>query len=285
MKNFILKILGFIINSTAPVFPSWNREFSFKLLCRVKRVGITEKGEAFFKKSIKHNFEINNQNVVLHKWGTGKKRLFFVHGWMSNSQRWQPYIDQLDLTEYTAYALDAQGHGLSDGNALNFEIYRKAIAASEKHIGHIHTMVCHSLGSMVTAYAFLVNTNLNVSSYVIMGAPSGMDAIFTYFKVMLGLSTKSIQNLLIKVNEVLKLPADRVTMAQFFKLIDKPILVIHETQDKVTPILPIQEGVKQNPDIKTFYTEGLGHNLESDIVVNAVLERIKLINKEPQETY
>ena len=55
MKNFILKILGFIINRTAPVFPSWNREFSFKLLCRVKRVGITEKGEAFFKKSIKHN--------------------------------------------------------------------------------------------------------------------------------------------------------------------------------------------------------------------------------------
>lgn len=50
MKNFILKILGFIINSTAPVFPSWNREFSFKLLCRVKRVGITEKGEAFLKK-------------------------------------------------------------------------------------------------------------------------------------------------------------------------------------------------------------------------------------------
>ena len=281
-KKLLFKTLGTFINVTAPIFPKWNREYSFKLLCKVNRVGISEGGKHFFAKGKNTFFEIENQKVALHKWGTGPKKLFFVHGWMSNSQRWQPYIDGLDLEKYTAYALDAQGHGLSDGKSLNVEVYRQAIEKSLEIIGNVDVLVGHSLGSMVTGYAYLVNPNMNVKRYVIMGSPAGMDAIFTYFKAMLNLSEKAIENLLIKVNSVLQIPASDLTMHNFFSKIDKPTLVIHEKTDLVTPFKPIENGVSQNPDLDTFYTEGLGHNLEDNSVVNRVLDYITTPTKQPQ---
>ena len=273
-KKTILKTLGAFINITAPLFPKWNREYSFKLLCKVNRVGISEKGKAFFERGTQHFFTIEDEKVALHKWGTGSKTLFFVHGWMSNSQRWQPYVDSLDLSQYTAYALDAQGHGMSNGTSLNIEIYRKAVAKSLKFIGPIDTVVGHSLGSLVIGYTYLVNPNLNVNRYVIMGSPAGMHAIFEYFKVMLNLNSKAIDNLLIKVNEVLKISVDSISMHQFFAKIDKPTLVVHEKTDMVTPFEPILNGVKQNKDLSTYYTEGFGHNLEDHAVVDRVIDYI-----------
>jgi len=50
-----------------------------------------------------------------------------------------------------------------------------------------------------------------------MGVLSGVDAILIYFKDMLSLSQKAIKNLRIKIDNVLHLPFDEVTLQQFFK--------------------------------------------------------------------
>ena len=281
-KKFIYKSTGKFINATAAIFPKWNRECSFKLLCKVNRVGITDKGKKFFARGKTTFFKIENQKVALHKWGTGSKNVLFIHGWMSNAQRWQPYVEGLDLTEYTAYALDAQGHGLSEGKSLNVEAYRQAVEKAIRIIGNVETITAHSLGSMVTAYLYLVHPTSNVQRFIIMGAPAGMDAIFNYFKVMLGLSERAIDNLLIKANTILKIPAKQVSVIDFFKKVNHPTLVIHEKTDVVTPFGPIENGVKQNSNIQTYFTEGLGHNLESDNVVKYVLDYIDTPIKQPQ---
>jgi len=275
MKKIIIKLIGGFINTTAVLFPKWNGDYSFNLLCKVKRVGVSEKGKAFFAKGETTFLELDSYSVALHKWGNGEKKLLFLHGWLSNSQRWFQYVAQLDPSEYTVYALDAPGHGMAKGKYLNLEIYRNAYVKSVKHIGEVDTLVCHSLGSLVGSYGYLVDGTIPIKKYVIMGSPSGMDAIFVYFKNMLGLSKKAIINLENKINKVLQLPHQEVSLAHFFKKVKQPVLVVHDTTDKIAPIAPIKKASEENKAIETLFVTGQDHDLKGKEIIAKVIQFIK----------
>ena len=275
MKKLITRSIGSFINLTAVLFPKWNANFSFNLLCKVKRVGISDKGRTFFEQGTTTFLDINGHSAVLHQWGSGSKKLYFMHGWLSNSQRWRTFLEPLDLSEYTVYALDAPGHGMAKGKHLNVEIYRQAFMKSLEITGTINFLVCHSLGSLVAAYAYLYQPKTVVKNYVIMGSPSGMDAIFVYFKHLLGLSKRSMSNLEGKINEVIRLPHAEISMAHFFRSVKVPVLVIHDQKDRITPFRPIQLATEAKKHVTTYFTEGNDHNLKTSDVIEKVAQFIK----------
>jgi len=275
MKKLVVKMVGGFINVTAVLFPKWNGQYSFNLLCKVKRVGISEKGRQFLDEGKTTFLDIDGHSAALHQWGNGEKKVLLLHGWLSNSQRWNPYVSQLDLNEYQVFALDAPGHGMAKGNHMNVEIYRNALEQSIQKIGPIDTLVCHSLGSLVGGYAYLHNREIPVKRFVIMASPSGMDAIFVYFRTTLGLTTKAIANLELKINSVLKLPHETISLAHFFQKVDQPVLVVHEVLDRITPFEPIRIASEKRKEITTFFTEGQDHNLKGEETVNRVIEFIK----------
>lgn len=275
MKKIVIRILGGFINTTAVLFPKWNAEYTFRLLCKVKRAPISEKGKQFLDAGTPSFFKIDDHSAVLHQWGTGSKKVLFLHGWMSNSQRWGPYADRLDLNEHTVYALDAPGHGMADGNYLNVEVYRRALVHVIQKIGLVDTLVCHSLGSLVGSYAYLYNRNLPVQKFVIMGSPSGMDAIFTYFEDLVGLSKKALMNLEAKIDSVLQLPHGEVELRHFFRKVHQPVLVVHEVTDRITPIEPIKRASEEKIEITTFFTRGQDHNLKGSETIEKVIQFIK----------
>ena len=205
MKNLVFKSIGYFINLASVLFPKWSSNYAFNLLCKVKRVGISKKGQDFFDSGTTTQLTAKGNSVVLHTWGTGDKDIIFLHGWMSNAQRWLPYAKKLDHSQFTIHALDLPGHGMATGNSLNLEMCRDALSQTLERVGKVDTVVCHSLGSLVAAYTYLHNPSISVEKFVIMGSPSGMDAIFTYFESMLGLSRKAVRNLGKKINSILVL--------------------------------------------------------------------------------
>lgn len=275
MKNTITKLIGLFINVTAGLFPKWSAEVSFTLFCKVKPVGFSEKGRRFLARATTTFLEVEGHSAVLHRWGKGPKTVLFLHGWMSHSQRWQPYIDRLDLNEYSVYALDAPGHGMAKGNHLTIENYRKAMLLAIEKVGTVDTLISHSLGGLVVAYSYLIDQKISINSYVIMGAPSGMDAIFQYFQDLLGLSAKAMTNLKEKANAVLKIPHQEISMSNFFKKVDAPMLVVHDKTDTVTPFKPIQLALQQNSEIKSFFTFGLKHDLKNEEIYAKVVTFIE----------
>ena len=108
-----------------------------------------------------------------------------------------------------------------------------------------------------------------------MASPSGMDAIFVYFKTTLGLSTKAITNLELKINSVLKLPHETISLAHFFQKVDQPVLVVHEVLDRITPFEPIRVASEKRKEITTFFTQGQDHNLKGEETVHRVIQFIK----------
>jgi len=274
MKELLTKGVGLFINITACLFPKWSTDYSFDLLCKVKRVGISEKGQAFFDKAESISLENGNHNTVLHRWGTGDKNILFLHGWMSNSQRWLPYVERLDLNEYTVYALDAPGHGMSKGTRLNLEIFRQGIEKAIVKIGQVDTLVSHSFGGLATCYAYLENTEIPVEKFVIMGAPSGMDAIFVYFKEILSLKNTALSNLSKKIDTILKVPAKEISMRQFFEKAKQPLLIVHEISDRITPFEPIRKATDINKNIETFFTKNQDHNLKGEATIVRIVQFI-----------
>lgn len=275
MKNIITKSLGIFLNITSVLFPKWSTEFSFKLFCKVSAVGFSEKGKQFLGKANTTFFEVDGHSAVVHRWGNGPKKVLFLHGWMSHSQRWKPYVDRLDLNKYSVYAIDAPGHGMAAGNHLNLEIYRKAIVHVLKEAGSIDTLISHSLGGLVAAYSYLCDKKLPIKRFVIMGAPAGIEPVFSYFQNLLGLSSKVMYHLEQKANSILKIPYEQISMKNFFSTIESPVLVIHEKTDIVTPFKPIEKVLQQNKTIETFYTEGLQHDLKSEEVYAKVTAYIE----------
>ena len=271
MKQFITKSIGFFLNLTALVSPVWGANFAFNLLCKVRRAGISEKGRAFLKKAIQHTLVLEQASAVLHKWGSGSKKILFLHGWESNSQRWLPYYTMFDKQKYTIYALDAPGHGMSKGDKLNVEVFRQAIEAALNHIGPVEAIIGHSLSTTAIGYCYKINPAIDVKKFVLMGSASGMDAVFSYFKELLGLSKRSITNLSQKVNTILKLPHQEVNLSSFLEKVTQPTLVIHDKKDAVTPYAAIEKILKSQPKINTYITSGLKHDLKSEEVYSAVI--------------
>lgn len=257
------------------VMPKRTREQAFSLMCRVKKVPISEEGKIFFDQGRTDYINVDGKQTAIHRWGSGPKKLLFLHGWMSHSQRWRTYVNSLDLSQYTCYAIDAPGHGSSEGTMLNLEIYRQALAQTLDRIEKVDVLVAHSLGNLVTAYQYLYQPDDRVGAYVIMGSPSGMDAIFQYFKDTLGLSRPMLRNLAVKIREVLKINPEHVAMKRFFEQNQSPKLVIHERTDPITPYGPISYAVSQVGGLKLMTTEGLDHTLKSPEVQQEVINFIK----------
>ena len=270
MKQVITKSIGLFLNAAAIIAPIWGARFAFNLLCKVRRAGISEKGKAFFEKAIQHTLLLEKNSAVLHKWGSGPKNILFLHGWESNSQRWLPYYNLLEKEKYTIYALDAPGHGMSKGDKLNLEVFRQAIEASLEHIGPIDTVIGHSLSNTAMGYCYGIRPDVDINKFIVMGAASGMDAVFTYFKEILGLSNRSVANLSKKVNTIFKTPHQEVKLMSFFKKVTQPVLVIHDKNDPVTPFEPIEKALKKHPKINSYITNGLKHDLKAEEVYTKV---------------
>ncbi|HAH33417.1 MAG TPA: hypothetical protein DCL52_01365 [Flavobacteriaceae bacterium] len=271
MKQLITKSIGFFLNAAAVIAPGWAANFAFNLLCKVRRAGISEKGKAFFEKATQHTLLLEKNTAVLHKWGSGPKNILFLHGWESNSQRWLPYYNMLEKEKYTIYALDAPGHGMSGGDKLNVEVFRQAIEAALARIGPIDTLIGHSLSNTAVGYCYIMNPNVDVKKFIVMGAASGMDAVFTYFKEILGLSIRSVANLSKKVNTIFKIPHQEVKLMSFLDKVTQPVLVIHDKNDAVTPFKPIENVLKKHPKINTYITCGLKHDLKAEEVYAKVI--------------
>ena len=275
MNNFILRSFGVFVNFTAIVLPKWNYNNSFKILSKVKRAGISIDGDKFLSKAVQTPFEVDGQSSVLYKWGNGSINLLFLHGWMSNSQRWLPYYEKLDLDKYTMYALDAPGHGKSTTNYLDLEMFRSSIEKAGSIIGDIDTVVCHSFSNTALTYTFLKEPDFKINKVVVMGAHSGMDAIFDYFREVLGLSERAIKILENKVNIILKVPHLQIRIKNLLNNTDHPLFVIHDLDDKITPFDPVEKAMKANPSIEKMITTGLKHDLKSEEVYNRVIQFIE----------
>lgn len=270
MKKLIPKFVGLYLNLLTVVAPRIAGRKGFYFFCTPFGAKIKDHQLSFLNTSERITYSFENKSIQVYKWGQGKKVLLFLHGWQSHSFRWKNYIKGLDQQEYTIYALDAPAHGQSQGKYLNAVIYSRLVEKFIAEVGHIHTLISHSLGSMTTIYTLYRIPSLPVERVIITGMPAEVKNFVTYYKQVLGLWTRTTEAISKAFVSETGHPPEYFSMTRLVTNLSTPCLIIHDRDDPDAPYHDVVAVHQQWKNAQLITTENLGHNLRSPEVVKMV---------------
>jgi pimeloyl-ACP methyl ester carboxylesterase len=270
MKTVITKVLGFYLNTLAFIAPQKAGKQGFLLFCRPFRAAITQKQREFFNTAERSGLVHDDTRIEVYRWGRGEKKILFLHGWQSHSYRWKQYIEDLSHDEYTVYAFDAPGHGLSGGNFLSVPVYSDLIQNFLLQLGHVEAIVGHSLGGFSLLHTLHTYPLLQVSRVVLMAPPGEANDFFTFYQNTLGLSNRTMKLIYDYFKHAYNVSPDYFSATAFAEAINIPTLIIHDRHDAEAPHHYAEAIAKVSKRVRLYSTEGLGHNLRSMDVVKLV---------------
>ncbi len=274
MKKIIEKSIGFYFNSLAIINPSLAAKKGYHLFCNPMSKPLKPHQTRFLEDAKDLVLEYEQTKIQTYKWGNGSKKVLLIHGWASHSYRWKATIEYLIENDCTVYAFDAPAHGLSSGKILHLIIYSKIIDLFIQQNKDIEHIIGHSVGGFATVYWLFLHPENSIKKVVVMGAPGEAEDFFNFYKETLGLTDRTLK---IIINEFMKLlgHAPRYfSSAAFAKQVQTKGLIIHDKGDKDTSY---ENSVKlhQNwADSKLIITQGLGHSLKSDILLEDIVNFI-----------
>ncbi len=264
------KAAGLYLNTISWISPKKGGEIGFKLFCRPIRPTMRKHHKEFLNSAEKSDFIYNGQKVQVYTWGTGPLKILFLHGWQSHSFRWKKYIENLPGDLVTIYALDAPGHGLSEGNYLNVPYYAELIQQFVIQYGNFDTIIAHSLGGMALLYALSHYDNLPAKKVVVMAVPGKAIDFIDYYHQALTLNQRTISIMNKHFEYRIGKPVVYFETENFVKHITIPGLIIHDTEDKDAPVAYAYKFHEYWENAELYITEGLGHNLKSKQVVEKI---------------
>lgn len=274
-KKIIIKALGYYVNLLALIAPEKAGNHAFNIFCYPIKKPLKPHQKEFLDSAEKFSFHHQNIYIQGYRWGNGPKKILFLHGWQSHSFRWKKYIQALSPEEYSIYAIDAPGHGLSKGRAFTLPLYSEVIRQVISSLGTIHAIVSHSIGSFSVLHTLHHAPSLPVKKLLIMGAPGEVGDFLHFFSTLLHLSERAARHTKAHFEKVIGKPVSYFSAVDFASTLQIPGLIIHDKKDAEAPYAYAVSINKAWKGSKLLTTEGIGHNLKSAEVVSAVTDFIK----------
>lgn len=274
MKPLIVRMLGMYLNTLAFVAPQLAGKKGFLLFCRPFRQPITKKQKQFFNTADKFYLSHEDQLVQCYKWGSGAKKVLFLHGWQSHTYRWKLYIESFPKEQYTIYSIDAPGHGLSSGNFLSVPLYSSVVERFIKENGPFHTVVGHSVGGFTLLYTLYRLPLLEINKIVLLAPPGEADDFISVFKKTLKISDRTLQLVINHFVSQYDVGPDFFSTMRFAPNLNVRGLIIHDEDDNEAPYqysIPLHKTWDKS---RLITTKGFGHNLRSITVVKDVMDFI-----------
>ena len=272
MKELIMKLYGLYLNLLAIVAPRLAGKKGFMLFCRPFRSSITPKQHEFFNSAEKFSREWDGHTIQGFRWGNGPRTVLFLHGWQSHTYRWKAYIESLPRDEYTVYAFDAPGHGLSSGSFLSVPLYSSVIRSFIHEIGEVHAVAAHSLGGFSLLYTCYANPSLPVGRIILMSTPGEATEFTAAFRNALKLSERTLGLVVDYFTEKYKVAPVYFSALRFVAGINTKGLIIHDEDDLEAPYAYAQSLHGTWRTSRMITTRGSGHNLKSPHVVKHVVD-------------
>jgi pimeloyl-ACP methyl ester carboxylesterase len=272
MKQLLAKLIGLYINLLVYFSPRKAGELGFSLFCTPQGIPLKDHQRKFLDSSEKSSFLCDGLRIQVYRWGSGKKRILFLHGWQSHTFRWKNYIESLSKEEFTIYAFDAPGHGNSGGKYLNLPIYSQALETFLNLVGPVDSIVGHSLGSFTALYTFHRLESAPAQELILTATPGEVSEFLQFYRDFLGLSHRTE----IAIRNTFKRFIDNFpeyfSASRFAAKVNVKGLIIHDIGDFETPILHAHAVHRAWKQSALITTSGLGHNLRSATVVKHVVE-------------
>lgn len=189
----------------------------------------------------------------------GERRILLVHGWDASSGDFSSLIPRLQRAGWGGLAYDAPAHGRSDGSATDF----LDLGAAFRHIlldhGPFDAVLAHSFGAAVALYGVSQDQHASPNRLVLGGAPTSLDQIFQIYADRLNLNSSVRRALNERIANRLGQPAAAFSMAEAIRHIGARVLLVHDREDPLLPLVSAAELQEAAPRARLVETRGLGH--------------------------
>lgn len=195
--------------------------------------------------------------LVAWRWGEGP-RVLLVHGFEGGRQQFSALVAALTASGFQAIALDMPAHGDSTGRETNVAEFATATATAIRALGPLHAIVAHSMGA-ATAYAAIAAEG-GVGRLVAFAAPSGFRRVLKGYARGFGLSRRGAAAFIASVEARVGRPADDFELRNVARDLALPVLLIHDSNDPVVPVVESARAARLLPQATLRVTRELGHN-------------------------
>ena len=224
------------------------------------------------------SFEIFSREKKIAAWIIGRgPSILFVHGWNGRGVQFQSFFQATPDAGFSVLHFDAPAHGLSEGEMTNYMEITESIEQIFKHdLGrNIVGVVAHSLGTSAVIN-HMSRHQSKIPLVLISAAIELMELLFKNFKLH-GVPRETYLKLMDEVEEEFKIPLETQNPSDLVGGIISDVLIIHDVDDRITPVGPSRKVHEQLKNVDLYETQGLGHSLllKDQVVVNKSLNYLK----------
>lgn len=269
-KKMAIGVVGAYLNSLAHISPLRAGKLAIKLFASPQKGRLTPEDSIYLTTAKAHVDKYDDVAIQTYTWQGGDKTVLLVHGWESNSARWQWLIDYLKAENFTIVALDAPAHGASGSPYFSAALYAKMIQKVVERV-QPNAVIGHSVGGFSVAYSVYQMTDTPIEKMILVAAPSNLRQIFDKYFDVLKLNKKVRANYYIEFERYFGKSVDEVTIEHFVSRIETEGLLIYDKHDDIVAVQDATKIKTQWNNAEMMITEGLGHSLQHKEVYEAII--------------
>ena len=214
---------------------------------------------------------------TIFRWEHPGPPVVLLHGWGSHAARFADFVAPLHAAGFSAIGIDAPAHGTSPGRFSDLPRFRDSLAEVLRAHEPIYAVIGHSLGGGAVLTVLAETADHHPKKICLFGVPSDMDYILGSFAMMLGLQAPAQSNLRARFRKSFGRPATAVSAAAAAPSVRIPVLVVHDEEDNVAPIVQGAALAQSIPGAILWRTRGFGHSgaLRDPATIQRVIEFLK----------
>ena len=272
ISNLLKKSVGLYINFLSYVKPEKATTLAYKFFSEPRDGRLLQSELPDVLKDAETEVITHNDALFqVYTWKGNDTKVLLVHGWESNTSRWEQLMPYLKKSGSTIIAIDAPGHGLSSGKEFTIPRYAEFIDVVVKKLKP-HYLIGHSLGGATALYYQSHYSNDSIRKMVLLGAPSDLTVIVTNYMAMLGLNNK-VYSLLDKYFLTnFRIKTKEFSGSLFASKLKIKGIIAHDRNDVVVSFKEAQKIAAGWPAAEFIVTEGLGHSMHDDKLYSRIAD-------------
>ncbi len=190
------------------------------------------------------------------RWGSGPA-VYLLHGWGGRAGSLVHFVEPLLEQGFAVVAIDAPGHGASDGRVSTLLHYVDALRVAVREVAPAHALLAHSMGAATATYA--LRGGLDAERAVFVGAAADPFRFLDVFMRAIGLPSGDWPLSVREIETWLGIRARDVCVPVSAPAMTVPLLAFHDRGDPEVPWSESEEIVAAWPGARLVTTTGLGH--------------------------
>lgn len=261
LNKIIARSIGLYISLLSYIWPKKATQLAYRFFSEPRAGKLNSNAlPEILNKATRETLSINGEYFEVYHWSGKKEPLLLIHGWESNSSRWEPLLPYLQQNGNSIIAIDGPAHGLSSGKEFSVPKFASFVYKVVE-LYQPKTIIGHSIGGATCLYFHHRYQPKNIEKMVLLGAPSDLEILIDNYAKILGLNSKAVQLLENYFVQKFKMNFSEFSGKTFASSIELKGFISHDKSDDV---VRIEEAVKISSAWKKAIfveTNGLGHSM------------------------